>query len=131
MYFVYRDFPLVDIHPGALLAAHVANCAADQGSFWPMHDRLYAGAATHEWSSGSGEDFKTFLGYARDLQLDLGTLQQCINSNQQAQQIAADYRAGAERGVRSTPTFLINGQPFIGARPYADWQRYLDSLLAR
>ncbi len=131
VYFVYRDFPLVDIHPGALLAAHVAGCAADQGSFWPMHDRLYAGSATHEWSSGSGEDFKTFLGYARDLQLDVGMLQQCINSNQQAARIAADYRAGGERGVRSTPTFLINGQLFVGARPYADWQRYLDSLLAR
>jgi protein-disulfide isomerase len=131
VYFVYRDFPLVDIHPGALLAAHVAGCAAEQGSFWPMHDRLYAGAAKHEWSSGSGEDFRTFLGYARDLQLDVGALQQCINSNQQAPRIAADYRAGGERGVRSTPTFLINGQPFIGARPYADWQRYLDSLLAR
>ena len=85
----------------------------------------------HEWSSGSGEDFKTFLGYARDLQLDVDKLQQCINSNRQAARIAADYRAGAERGVRSTPTFLVNGQPFIGARPYADWQRYLDSLLAR
>jgi hypothetical protein len=44
---------------------------------------------------------------------------------------APDHRAGAERGVRSTPTFLVNGQPFIGARPYADWQRYLDTLLAR
>jgi protein-disulfide isomerase len=131
VYFVYRDFPLVDIHPGALLAAHVANCAADQGGFWPMHDRLFEGAAAHDWSSGSGEDFKTFLGYAQDLQLDVGKLQQCLNSNQQAAQIAADYRAGAERGVRSTPTFLINGQPFVGARPYADWQRYLDSLLAR
>ena len=129
VYFVYRDFPLVDIHPGALLAAHVANCAADQGSFWPMHDRLYAGSAAHEWSSGSGEDFKTFLGYAQERQLDVGTLRQCINSNQQAPQIAADYRAGAERGVRSTPTFLINGQLFIGAHPYADWQLYLDSLL--
>jgi protein-disulfide isomerase len=96
-----------------------------------MHDRLYAGAAAHEWGSGSVEDFKTFLSYAQELQVDLGMLQQCINSNQQAPQIAADYRAGAERGVRSTPTFLINGQPFIGARPYADWQRYLDSLLAR
>jgi protein-disulfide isomerase len=131
VYFVYRDFPLVDIHPGALLAAHVANCAAAQGSFWPMHDRLFAGAAAREWSSGSIEDFKTFLGYAQALQLNLDTLQQCINSNQQAARIAADYRAGAEQGVRSTPTFLINGQPFVGARPYADWQHYLDSLLAR
>jgi protein-disulfide isomerase len=131
VYFIYRDFPLVDIHPGALLAAHVANCAADQGGFWPMHDRLFAGAAAREWASGSGEDFKTFLGYAQDLQLDVDQIQQCINGNQQAARIAADYRAGAERGVRSTPTFLVNGQPFVGARPYADWQRYLDSLLAR
>ena len=96
-----------------------------------MHDRLFAGAAAREWSSGSIEDFKTFLGYAQALQLDLDTLQQCINSNQQAARIASDYRVGAEQGVRSTPTFLINGQPFVGARPYADWQRYLDSLLVR
>src|SRR5262249_45064602 len=43
VYFVYRDYPLA-IHPGAKLAAWAANCAADQGSFWPMHDRLYNGA---------------------------------------------------------------------------------------
>ncbi len=85
----------------------------------------------HEWGSGSIEDFKIFLGYAQELQLDVEKLQQCVSSNQQSPQIAADYRAGAERGVRSTPTFLVNGQPFIGARPYADWQRYLHTLLAR
>ncbi len=71
------------------------------------------------------------MSYAQDLQLDVGKLQQCLNSNQQAARVTADYRAGAERGVRSTPTFLINSQPFVGARPYADWQRYLDNLLAR
>jgi protein-disulfide isomerase len=131
VYFVYRDFPLVDIHPGALLAAHVANCAAGQGGFWSMHDRLFEGAAAHTWGSGGAEDFKTFLGYAAELGLDVGELRQCLDSNQQASRIAADYREGAERGVRSTPTFLINGQPFVGAHPYADWQRYLDKLLAQ
>jgi protein-disulfide isomerase len=96
-----------------------------------MHDRLFQGAAARGWGSGTVEDFKTFLGYAAELQLDVGKLRQCLDSNQHAPQIAADYRAGGERGVRSTPTFLINGQPFVGARPYADWQRYLDKLLTQ
>ena len=52
VYFQYRDFPLVDIHPGALLAAHAANCAAEQGAFWPMHDQLFQGAAAQAWGSG-------------------------------------------------------------------------------
>jgi protein-disulfide isomerase len=114
-----------------LLAAHVANCAADQGGFWPMHDRLFEGAAAASWGRGDVEDYKTFLGYAKELRLDVDSFKQCLDSNQYAPLITADYREGSERGVRSTPTFVINGQIFVGARPYAEWQRYFDNLLAR
>src|SRR5262245_15826529 len=40
--FVYRHFPLEDVHPHALLAAETAECAAAQGKFWQMHDVLFA-----------------------------------------------------------------------------------------
>src|SRR5438132_1141811 len=79
VYFVYRDYPLA-IHPGARLAAAAANCAADQASFWPMHDRLYKGAVDGEWSGGDAADRSVFLGYAQALKLDVGTFQRCLDT---------------------------------------------------
>jgi len=130
VYFVYRDFPLVDIHPAALLATHVANCAAAQGSFWPMHDRLFAGTWAREWGSGGERDFKLFLGYAQDLKLDVAAIQSCVEAQWYAFQVDTDMRQAAQRGVRSTPTFLVNGRPFVGAQPYDAWKQVLDDLLA-
>jgi protein-disulfide isomerase len=73
VYFVYRDYPL-DTHPGARVAAAAANCAADQGSFWPMHDLLYNGAVDGEWSTGGAADQAIFQDYARALKLDRGSV---------------------------------------------------------
>ena len=131
MYFVYRDFPLTQIHPGALLAAHVADCAAAQNRFWPMHDRLFDGQAAGEWGSGGPQDVQTFLGYARELQLDVDSLRSCIDDKQYNGQIDADYRDALQHGVRSTPSFLINGKLLVGAPPYASWKEILDGLLAK
>jgi protein-disulfide isomerase len=130
VYFLFRDFPLVDIHKGALLAAHAANCAGEQDAFWPMHDQLFHGAQQHAWGSGDVADLQTFLGYARELNLDVAALQECVETNRQAPAIEADFRSGVQLGVRSTPSFLINGKLLIGAHQYQTWQRILDDLLA-
>lgn len=130
VYFVYRDFPLISIHPGALLAAHVANCAADQGAFWPMHGRIFRGYELQEWGRGS-TDLPVFLGYASELNLDPTQLRQCVETSKHGPRITRDYREASELGVRSTPTFLVNGQLVIGARPFDDWKRMLDGLLAQ
>ena len=126
---MYRDFPLVDIHAGALLAAHVANCAGDQGAYWPMHDQLFGGTSARSWGSGDATDFGTFLGYAAGLQLDTQQLDQCVRANKYADQIEADFREAAALGVRSTPSFVVNGQLLVGAQPFEVWQELLDKLL--
>lgn len=128
--FVYRDFPLMDIHPGALLASHVANCAGDQGAFWPMHSRIFEGFSQREWQSGGAEDFRTFLGYATELQLDAAEIQRCVESNRHAERIQADMREGVNAGVRSTPSFLINGQLLVGAQPYPVWEQIFEQILS-
>jgi protein-disulfide isomerase len=128
---VYRDFPLVDIHPGALMAAHVANCAGDQGGFWPMHDRLFSGAAERAWGKGDAADFQTFLGYAAELELDVPALRQCVEVNHHAPSVEADFADGARRGVRSTPTFTINGKLLVGAQPFSVWREILEDLLTK
>lgn len=130
MYFVYRDLPLVQIHPSAVLAAHAGSCAAEQGGFWPMYERIFQGYEAGEWTSGGQAGFRALLGYARELGLDDDALRSCIESNRYAPQIEADVREALARGIQSTPAFLINGRPLIGAQPFESFQRIFDELLA-
>ncbi|MBC8159889.1 MAG: DsbA family protein [Roseiflexaceae bacterium] len=129
VYFEYRDFPITEIHGSAVLAAHAANCAAVQGNFFPMHDRLFQGQEAGEWGENLSEDFAVFLGYARELNIDAQALQDCVQGQQFAPQIAQDYQEALAAGVESTPHFLVNGAPLIGAQPFEVWQRTLDAAL--
>ncbi|KAB8145176.1 DsbA family protein [Chloroflexia bacterium SDU3-3] len=130
--FEFRDFPLSEIHSSAVLAAHVANCAAVQGSFYPMHDRLFKGQTDKEWgTSNLSQDFSTMLGYARELKLDEKALQTCVQSQQFATQIESDYREGTAAGVQSTPSFTVNGTLVVGAQPYDTWKKTFDDELAK
>lgn len=132
VYFEFRDFPLSEIHSSAVLAAHVANCAAAQGSFYPMHNRLFSGQSAKEWgTSNLSQDFSTMLGYARELKLDDATLQTCVQSQQFATQIESDYREGTAAGVQSTPSFTVNGTLVVGAQPYDTWKKTFDDELAK
>jgi protein-disulfide isomerase len=131
VYYIYRDLPLLSIHPGALQAAHVANCAADQGAFWPMHSRLFGGQASREWGAGGAADLATMLGYAGDLAIDRDALAQCVENSRHAAQIEADVRDAVGRGINSTPAFLVNGQPVFGARPFDSWKQLFDQLLTQ
>lgn len=95
-----------------------------------MHDRLFGGQAAGEWGGGGEDDVKTFLGYAQDLQLDTSELARCITDNRYADQIEADFSDALQHGVRSTPSFLVNGKLLVGAQSYSTWQEILDGLLA-
>lgn len=131
VYFVYRDLPLADIHPSAVLASHVAGCAAEQGAFWPMHDRLFAGTSAREWGGGPDADYGLFLAYADELELDSAAIDACIRTNRLASAIQADVREAYGRQLRSTPSFLINGQPMIGAQPFSSFKSTIDTILAQ
>jgi protein-disulfide isomerase len=129
VYYIFRDLPLVQIHPGAVQAAHAANCAAEQGAFWNMNDRLYLGQDNREWGSGGPEDTEVFIGYAQMLGMDTTALRTCMAEQRYAGQIEADLREAAGRGLNSTPSFVVNGQVYLGARPFSNWQQLFDSLL--
>jgi len=131
VYFVYRDLPL-SIHPGARPASAFANCAADQGAFWPMHDRLYVGAEAQEWGSGDAADQQVFLKYAQELNLDIAALKSCVAQKARANdQIEADVKEAHGRYIENTPTFLLNGQKVSGAYSYSTWQQLIDERLGQ
>ena len=107
-------------------AAEAAECAADQNKFWEYHDTLY--------SSQSGENQGAFnkanlKNIAADIGLDTNVFNKCFDSGKYSQLIQDDSSLASSIGVRSTPTFLINGQPLIGAQPFEAFQRAIDPLL--
>lgn len=110
--FVFRNFPLTQIHPHAMNAARAAEAAGLQGRFWEMHDMLYE-------NQDNLED-ENLLVYAAELGLDLDQFTRDLLSPPVTQRILADVQGGARSGVNGTPTFFVNGFRFDG-----DWSRSL------
>lgn len=119
---VYRDFPLTSIHPEAMPAAEAANCAGEQGKYWEYHDALF------KQSQGLGQE--AYLAYARELGLNMDQFQQCLKEHRYQNEIKADAQYAAQLGVRSTPTFFINGIPVVGAQPFSVFKQIIDKELA-
>jgi protein-disulfide isomerase len=118
---VYRDFPLYSIHPDAQPAAEAANCANEQGAYWEYHDKLFTGGKFGK---------EVYLQYAQELGLDLQKFQDCIESGKYASEIQADYQFASGLGVRSTPTFFLNGIAIVGAQPWEVFKQVIDQELA-
>jgi protein-disulfide isomerase len=100
--FVYRHFPLEEVHPHALLAAEVAEIASGQGKFWLMHDLLF--------DNQSHLKAKQLRSYADKLELDLVRYDQEIEGEVYRQRIREHLDGGRRSGVRATPTFFMNGK---------------------
>lgn len=100
--FVFRHFPLRELHPHAELAAEAAEAAAAQGKFWAMHDLLL----THQQHLKD----KHLLDYAAQAGLDLARYQNEMRDQVYLQRVQEHLQSGRILGVRSTPTFYVNGQ---------------------
>ena len=109
----FRHNPLEKPHAWAMTAAIAAECANTQGQFWPYHDVLLTRQA--EWVKAP-DPVATLKGYARELKLREGAFNTCLDEGQTMQVIRQEMEEGVQRGVRSTPTFYVvgNPQPIVG-----------------
>ncbi len=128
--YVTRDFPL-SFHPHAEVAAEASECAADQGKFWEMHDKLFGGQAS--WSN-LADAKPTFTQYATDLKLDVTKFNDCVNSGKYKEEVQKDMADGMASGVNGTPGFWVLGpdgktQLISGAVPYATFKQAVDAML--
>jgi len=105
--FVFRNFPLTNMHPQAQWAAETAEAAAAQGKFWEMHDYLYE-------NQPSLGDETFFAKYEGKLKLDLPKLKREVAQHAHSARIEEDYMSGIRSGVNGTPTFFINGLRYDG-----------------
>ncbi|MGC4065538.1 MAG: DsbA family protein [Polyangiaceae bacterium] len=119
----FKHFPLTSIHAYAESAASAADCAHQQGKFWPMHDRLFANETERL-------DGATLAQYASEVGLDLDAWTKCYRSDASLLRVLTDIQQGSAYGVDGTPTFFVNGYVLHGLYPTADFLRVIDEATA-
>ena len=120
--FVFRNFPLTQAHPYALIAAEAAEAAGLQGKFWQMHDLLFEQQDLLKpeiiplWAKKTGLNVEEFGNDIRQ-----GVVEKRIKD---------DRQSGIRSGVNGTPTFFINGARYDGSPDYVSLLAALKSELA-
>jgi protein-disulfide isomerase len=129
--YVFRDYPLDQIHPQARRAAEAARCAGDQGKYWEMHDVLFQNQRALAPSE--------FSEHARNLGLDAAAFDACLESAKYAARVNKDHADGTAAGVQGTPGFVlaktqagdsVEGTQIRGAQPLDVFRKLIDQLLA-
>lgn len=105
--FVYRHFPLTNIHPNALKAAYAAEAAGNQGKFFEMTDLQFK--TQTEWEA-SKDPTAYFLNLAKQLKLNTEQFQKDMNSEAVKNRVQKDIVSGGEVEVNGTPAFYVNGR---------------------
>jgi protein-disulfide isomerase len=132
--FIYKDYPLEEIHPWAVHAAVDANCLAAQNNdaYWEYADYLHANQhAISDEKGGGGPNAqldKLAASEGQKHNLDAARLQACVKA-QDEKVVRASMHEGDTVGVEATPTMFVNGQKLDGAVPAEDVRAALDQAL--
>jgi protein-disulfide isomerase len=110
--FVFRNFPLNEIHPHAEIAAEAAEFAGAQGRFWEMHDGIFENQETL--------GLPLLLGLTKTLGLSTEDLDSALTTHKYMERVRSDFMGGVRSGVNGTPTFFINGQRHDGPFEFED-----------
>jgi protein-disulfide isomerase len=113
--------------PESTWAAEAAECAFDQNKYWEFHNKLYSSQSGENKGAFNKDNLKKF---AEGLGLDTGTFNTCLDSGKYTSLIQADTDAASGFGIQSTPSFLVNGQPVVGAQPFGVFKQIIDAQLA-
>lgn len=120
--FVYRHFPLSQVHPHAQHAAETAESAAAQSAFWRMHNTLF--------ENQDALDDEHLVVYAKALALDARRVAIDLSEGKYEPRVQADFRSGVRSGVNGTPTFFINGRRHDGSWEVSELVAALEEAVA-
>lgn len=118
---VYRHLPLSSIHPNAQKAAEASECAADQGKFWEMHDKLF--------ENNTALGVTNLKSYAKDLGLNQSKFDDCLDSGKYAAKVNQQAAEAQAAGITGTPGTFVNDQLVKGAYPLSTFQQIIDAEL--
>jgi protein-disulfide isomerase len=120
---VFRNLPIPQLHPHALIAAKAGVCARRQGKFWVMHDAMYA--------DQDALDPAGLKGMASRVGLDAKKFDACLSQASTMAVVNADLQAATRLGLTSTPYFFVDGRPLDGAVPLERFETLVDEELQR
>src|ERR1700758_40233 len=132
--FIYKDYPLTEIHPWAIHAAVDANCLADQNgdAYWDFADTIHASRQQVDAEKTSGARLeaidKMALLQGHKHNVDQGKLQPCLKA-QNEDGVRASMKEAEGLGVNATPTLFVNGRKIDGAVPIGEVRATLDAAL--
>ncbi|GAB4289137.1 MAG: hypothetical protein Kow0090_01710 [Myxococcota bacterium] len=126
----HKDYPIdmacnpyvtKPFHKWACLAAQYGRCAAEQGKFWQFHDKVFANSRA--LSEGKLKEI------GREVGLDVDKLSSCAKRSDIVKEIQKDIEEGWLKGIKGTPVFFVNGEKYIGYRPYEFWQELMEKAV--
>jgi protein-disulfide isomerase len=132
--FIYKDFPLAEIHPWAIHAAVDANCLASQNNdaYWDFADYIHANQTEVNSEKSRDGQFgaldRLAMVQGQKHNIDGAKLQSCIKA-QKDDAVKASVKEGSTLGVEATPTLFVNGEKIDGAMPISDIRAVLDRAL--
>lgn len=132
--YVFKNYPVEELHPNAFRAHVAAACAGDQGRYWQMHDRLFAARGKFQT--------ERFIEDARSVGLDTATFQSCLTGTAHDAVIRQDIDEAVRGGVNGTPVFVVALTASVGAavtplrvvvgvQPYEAFTDAIDDVLVR
>lgn len=121
--FVYKDFPLTNIHPYAWKAAEAGQCALEQGMFWEYHDKMFENQQDLRVSK--------LKQYAADVGFDTAQFNSCLDSGKMYSSVAEDQKEGLKLVVEATPTFFVNGRKYQDVQPFEKFQQLIEAELRK
>jgi protein-disulfide isomerase len=119
--FIYGHFAILGKHSEQ--AAQAAECAAEQGKFWEYHDQLFKNQGGLAFTEARLKQ------YARDIGLNVGTFNTCLESGKHKDKVERETTAAASVGGRGTPFFIVNQRHLVGAQPFDVFRKVIDEEL--
>lgn len=119
--FVFRNFPLTEMHPDALSAAMTAEYAGTRGYFWQAHDALYENQPELGWP--------LYAAIVTKLRLPADGLHTALEAGTYEKKVRDDFNGGVRSGVNGTPTFFFNGKRYDGPADFDDLAATINDLI--
>ena len=126
--FVFRHFPLSQIHPNAFAAARASEAAGKQGKFFEMHDKLYETQTI--WGSSTTNQQSLFEGYAKEIGLSMEQFKTDYESTEVADRINFDIDSGTQTfSLNSTPSFILQDKKIENPQDETGFEKLIDAAL--
>jgi protein-disulfide isomerase len=122
----YHYFPLAQHEPGATMSALAAECAADQGMFWPYHDRVYQMTRVDQQGAVQFDDL---VEYARGMGMDEAVFRTCLSSQQHIGTVTDSVNQATQLQLRFTPSIIV-GDTLLQDSSYASVSAEIERQLA-